>query len=96
LPVVLGHTRAGAARASGASRELLRVTDAALQLACVALVASLAFSSSRWRARVGHPPLAGALPPPLPADLDRGLSPSKRSSESGVHAVVRGRSAMID
>lgn len=98
LPVVLGHARAGAAPQAGASRaplELLRLTDAMLQLACVALAASLAFSSSRWRARAARPPLASTLPPPLPAaDFDRELSLGARSSESGVHAVVRGRSAI--
>lgn len=96
LPVVLGQARASAAAlprvTSGASPDRRDTKDALMQLASVALAASLAFSASRWQARVAHPFRASASPPPLPAaGAAGGRSPGKRSSESGVHAVVRGK-----
>ena len=95
LPVVLGRAGANGAAppcVSGAPPELRDVKDAMLQLAGVALAASLAFSCSRWQARATRALGGSASPPPLPAaGLDAGLSPSKRSSESGVHVVARGR-----
>ncbi len=93
LPVALGHARASAAPPPGGSvacPELRDVKGAMTQLACVALAASLEFSITRWRARATRP-LSASASPPLPApDLDTGRPPGKRSSESGVRAVVQG------
>jgi hypothetical protein len=75
---------------SDASSSIPDVKDAMMQLACVALAASLAFSAARWRARAASPLAACPSPPPLPAaDGDRRSLPGKRSFESGVRAAVQ-------
>jgi hypothetical protein len=94
LPVRWRDAPARRAAPAGVSSEpsanIPDVKDAMMQLACVALAASLAFSAARWRARAAGRLSACASPPPLPAaGVDHRSLPAKRSFESGVRAAVQ-------